>query len=207
MKQLNQSWSTRAISFRRLCCAAIVFGYLFSCPSTSLVISQKLSTDKPWQEVVSVEGRFRVLLPDIPDERFVPATVQSVDTEMHAYFVRTPVASYAVIYADFPNMGEDLLSTAFDNGRERALSSKTVRLLSEKDITTANIPGRELVFDDSANVVTDRMYFVNGRLYQVMFMRPDLSGMPNEMVKFYDGLSAKFFSSFKPNNASRNGKK
>ncbi|MFN2577583.1 MAG: hypothetical protein ABR607_07830 [Pyrinomonadaceae bacterium] len=204
MKRLNHR-SNNATAFGRLCCAAIVLCYLLSFSTGSPVIAQKSGDDKPWQELVSVEGRFRVLLPETPDERFVPVTGQMVDTEMHAYFVRTSVASYVVIYADFPNLSTDpdMLKQAFDSGRERALSGGAVRLSSDKDISAANMPGRELVFDDSANVVTDRMYFVDGRLYQVMFLRPDLRGMPDGMVKFYEGLSTKFFSSFKTETASR----
>lgn len=187
-------WSTRASRLRKLGCAAIVFCCLLN---TSLLVAQKVGRDKAWQELVSTEGRFRVLLPDTPEDRFVPVPGQIVNSEMHAYFVRSAVASYVLAYADFPKKDPRLLKQAFDNARARALADGRVRLISEKDLTTVNIPGREFVIDDGVNVIKDRLYYSNGRLYQVMFIAPEPNGMSDEFVKFYDGLASKFFDSFK----------
>lgn len=192
--------STGASRFRKLRCAAIVF---FCLLNTSLAVAQKVSRDKAWQELVSTEGRFRVLMPDTPEDRFVPVIGQIVNTEMHAYFVRTAVASYIVAYADFPNVKDPrLLKKGFDDVRDGLLANGKLRLLSEKNITVGDFPGRELVVDDGANLGMDRIYFVNGRVYQLLFLRPQLAGMPEDMVKFYDGLSSKFFDSFKTDDAS-----
>ena len=138
-------------------------------------------------------------MPDIPEDRFVPVPGQIVNTEMHAYFVKSAVASYVVAYADFPNASKDphVLKKAIDNGRARVLAEGKVRLISEKDITTAMISGREFMIDDGVNVIKDRLYYRDGRLYQVMFIAPQLNGMSDEFVKFYDGLASKFFGSFK----------
>jgi hypothetical protein len=199
MKQPSQ-WSTGASRLRKLGRAAIVFCCLLN---TSFVVAQKAGKDKAWQELVSTEGRFRVLLPDTPEDRFVPVIGQIVNTEMRAYFVRTAVANYVVAYADFPSVKDPrLLKKAFDNGRDRLLATGKFQLVSERDVAVGNIPGREIVYTDGANVGTDRIYFVNGRAYQVIFLRPQLGGMPDEMRKFYDGLSSKFFDSFKTEDAS-----
>jgi len=199
MKQPGRS-STGAALFRKLGCAAIVFCCLLN---TSLLVAQKVSREKAWEELISTEGRFRVLVPDTPEDRFVPVIGQIVNTEMHAYFVRTAVASYVVAYADFPVVKDPrLLKKAYDNGRDRLLASGKFRLLNERDVLAGSIPGREIVYSDGANVGIDRIYFVNGRAYQVIFIRPQLGGMPDEMTKFYDGLSSKFFNSFKTDEAS-----
>jgi len=155
--------------------------------------------DKPWQEFVSSEGHFTVLMPEVPNEQFVPVQGQFVNTEAHVYFVRTNVASYAVGYADFPDAWKDpdLVRTAFDSGRDRLLAAGMLHLVSEKDISTASLPGREWVIDDGAQVMKDRAYYRNGRLYQAIFVSPQVDGMSPELVKFYDGLSSKFFGSFK----------
>ncbi|HEY0348803.1 MAG TPA: hypothetical protein VGC60_11690 [Pyrinomonadaceae bacterium] len=199
MKQPSQG-STSATRLRTLKCAAIVFCCLLN---TSLSSAQKSRQDKAWQKLVSTEGRFQVLMPDTPEDRFVPVIGQIVNREMHAYFVRTPVASYVVAYADLPNVKDPrLLKKGFDDVRDGLLSNGKLRLLSEKNITLGVFPGRELVVDDGANVGTDRIYFVNGRLFQLLFLHPQLGGMPDEMMKFYDGLSSKFFDSFKTDDTS-----
>lgn len=193
MKQPSPSNS--ASRLRKLSCAAIVF----CCLNTSFLIAQKVTRDKAWQELVSTEGRFRVLMPDIPEDRFVPVIGQIVNTEMHAYFARNAAAGCVVAYVDFPQASKDprVLQKAFDNGRAAALEGGKVRLISEKDISTAALPGREFVIDDGVNVTRDRLYYSNGRLYQVIFIAPQLTGMSDELVSFYDGLASKFFGSFK----------
>lgn len=196
----SSSWSTSASRLRKLGGAAI---FLCSLLNTSLVGAQKVAREKAWQELVSTEGRFRVLMPDTPEDRFVPVIGQIVNTEMHAYFVRTAVANYVVAYADFPSVKDpSLLKKAFDNGRDRLLATGKFQLVSERNVAAGNISGREIVYTDGANVGTDRIYFVNGRAYQVIFLRPQLGGMPDEMRKFYDGLSSKFFDSFRTEDAS-----
>src|SRR5260221_2886627 len=155
MKQPSK-WSVSATRLRTLKCAAIVLCYLLS---TSLVVDQKVGRDNAWQELVSTEGRFRVLFHDTPEDRFVPVPGQIVNTEMHTYFVSSAVASYVVAYADFPKKDPRLLKQAFDNGRARALADGRVRIISERDLTTVNIPGREFVIDDGVNVIKDRLYY------------------------------------------------
>jgi hypothetical protein len=199
IKQMSSSL-IKSARVKQLLVFALLFGCILRSESNAQSISQKQQpSDKPWQELVSTEGRFSVLMPDTPEEQFVPVPGQIVSTEMHAYLLRSDVATYAVLYTDYPDASKDpdLLKTAFDSGRDRALASGAVRLVSEKDISTANIPGRELVVADGANVMKNRVFFRNGRLYEVIFVAPQVNGMSAELVKFYDGLASKFFGSFK----------
>jgi hypothetical protein len=156
--------------------------------------------DKPWQELVSTEGRFSVLMPETPQEQFVPVPGQIVSTEVHVYLVTTNVATYAVIYSDLPDAAKDpeLLNTLFDGGRDRLVGNGLFRMISEKDISTGKTLGREWVTEyGRAQVIKSRIFYRNERLYQIIFAGPQVDGMSAELVKFYDGLSAKFFSSFK----------
>jgi hypothetical protein len=165
--------------------------------STRLVAQRQAPKDKPWREVVSTEGRFRVLLPDTPSELFVPIPGQIVNTEVRVFAVKSAVASYAVVVGDFPGADAEELKLAFDNGRDRALSDGKLRLISEKDISAPGIMGREYVMDDGAFVIRNRVYYNKGRLYETIFAGPGLNGMPTGLAKYYDGLASKFFNSFK----------
>ncbi|HYW70179.1 MAG TPA: hypothetical protein VE961_04050 [Pyrinomonadaceae bacterium] len=179
-----------------LLCALI----LVPCLSTQRVAAQKqTASDKPWHEVLSTEGRFRVLMPDTPNEVYVPINGQIVHSEFRAFVVKSPVAIYAVLVGDFPGASSDMetIRTAFDNGRDRAMSEGKLILVSEKDMSTANGPSREYVFDDGAFVIKTRVYYTKGRLYQTIFGAPDLNGMPTGMAQYYDGLATKFLNSFK----------
>jgi hypothetical protein len=184
------------LRFGALCLLACV---LFTTINNPVVGQKQTATDKAWPEVVSSEGRFRVLMPDTPNELSVPINGQIVHTEGHAFIVRTPVAVYAVLFADFPGASTEpeMIRAAFDNGRDRALSEGKLILISEKSLSNSNMPAREYVFDDGAFIIKTRVYYVKGRLYQAIFGAPGVNGMPAAMGQYYDGLAAKFFNSFK----------
>jgi hypothetical protein len=171
---------------------------LYSGSSTRLAAQKQSPNDKPWHELVSSEGRFRVLLPDTPSELFVPVPGQIVTTEVRVFVVKNAVANYAVLFGDLPSGTEpEELKNAFDNGRDRALTQGNLRLISEKDISKPGMIGREYVMDDGAFVIRNRVYYIKGRLYETIFAGPGLNGMPAGLVQYYDGLAAKFFNSFK----------
>jgi hypothetical protein len=185
----------------KLAYCAFAFLLCVSCSDlNSPVMAQKqAASDKPWRELVSSEGRFRVLLPDTPNEMFVPINGQFIQVEARVFAVKSPEAFYAVLFGDLGKETPDAetIRAAFDNGRDRAINEGKLILISEKDIGTAKIPAREYVLDDGAFVFRTRVYFVNGRIYQTIFGGPGLNGMPAAMTKYYDGLAAKFLNSFK----------
>lgn len=164
-----------------------------------LMAQKQAPKDKPWQEVVSNEGHFRVLLPDTPDETFVPFSAQIIHTEVRMFSVRRPEAFFAVLFGNYPNEERDPESIRqhFDNSRDRALTEGKLVLLKEKEIGTANAPAREYVLDDGAFVYRVRLYYSKGVLYETLFGAPRLNQVSTGLVQYYDGLAAKFLNSFK----------
>jgi hypothetical protein len=185
------------ISKRVGCALAILLCVAYS--HSNALMAQKAAADKPWQELVSSEGHFRVLLPDTPNEMFMPVNAQFVHTEARVFAVNSSVAVYIVLFGDFPTESADAetIRAAFDNGRDRAVNDGKLILISEKDISTGNTPAREYLLDDGAFVFRTRVYYTKGRLYQTIFGGPRLHGMPAGLTQFYDGLAAKFLNSFK----------
>lgn len=179
----------------------LLFGCGLTIESNAQSVAQKQQpNNKPWQELVSTEGRFSVLMPETPQEQFVPVPGQIVSTEVHVYVVTTEVATYAVLYSDLPDAAKDPdpLKTLFDSGLDRLSGTGLFRMISDKDISTGKTLGREWVTEyGRAQVIKSRVFYHNERLYQIIFAGPQVDGMSAELVKFYDGLSAKFFSSFK----------
>ena len=197
---MNPSSITSARVKQVLVLVALLFACVLPIGSSAQSISQQLQpNNKPWEELVSPEGRFTVLMPGTPEEHFLPVPGQVVSTEVHAFLVKSEVATYAVLYGDLTDEAKDpdLLKTLFDSGRDRILATGRVRLVSEKDISSGNTMGREWVIDDGAQVIKSRVFCRGGRLYQMIFVGPEVSGMSTELVKFYDGLTSKFFGSFK----------
>ena len=190
----------RTIGRLAYCTLAFLLCVAFGELDAPLMAQKQPASDKPWQELVSSEGRFRVLLPDTPNEMFVPINGQFINVEARVFAVKSPEAFYAVLFGDFGGETPDAetIRTAFDNGRDKAINEGRFILISEKDIGTAKTPAREYVMDDGAFVFRTRVYFVKGRIYQTIFGGPGLkNGMPAGLAKYYDGLAAKFLNSFK----------
>src|SRR5437868_2174617 len=82
------------------------------------VMAQQAGSDKPWRELVSSEGHFRVLLPDTPNEMFMPINGQFIHADARVFAVKSAVAFYAVVFGDFTTETPDAetLRAAFDNG-------------------------------------------------------------------------------------------
>lgn len=185
---------------RLLCCALALFVCVAHGEANARLMAQKrAAADKPWQELASNDGHFRILLPDTPNEMFIPVNGQFVHTEARIFAVKSPTAVYIVLFGDFPTESADAESirAAFDNGRDRAINEGKLILISEKDISTGITPAREYVLDDGAFVFRTRVYYTKGRLYQTIFGGPGLNGMPAGLTQYYDGLAAKFLNSFK----------
>jgi hypothetical protein len=191
---MNPKQITKLLSGALLIFASV----LYSESTTRLVAQKQAPSEKPWNELVSSEGRFRVLMPDTASELFLPIRGQIVNTEVRVFVVRDSVATYAVLFGDFPSgAAPEELKTAFDNGRDRALTEGKLELISEKDISSPGMMAREYVMNDGAFVIRNRVYYNQGRLYETIFAGPALNAMPAGLVKYYDGLAARFFNSFK----------
>jgi hypothetical protein len=177
-----------------------LFSWLLFAHSNPQVLAQtRAVTDKPWQELVSSEGKFRVLLPDAASEMSVPSVVRG-DSGGRLYFVKSSVAVYAIITSELPQTSEDpdLVKAALESTSDFLVASGKLRVIGEKNISSPGIQARQFTLDDGAFITTARVYFTKGRLYELIFSRPGLGeASPHALAQFYDGLAVKFFNSFK----------
>jgi hypothetical protein len=179
------------------CALCLLVCLLWSQSDTRVMAQRRPVSDQPWQEIVSTEGKFRVLVPDAPSEMSMPG---SAGAGAQLYFVKSTVAIYAVMFGDLSNTQDDpdLMKAVLENASAFLQASGKLRVLGEKNISSAGIQARQFILDDGAFVTTARVYYTKGRIYQVLFSRPGLSGTSaGPMLQFYDGLSGKFFNSFK----------
>ena len=177
----------------------IACALFFQTPGHVMAQRQTVSSDKPWQELVSSEGKFRVLVPEAPSEMSLPSTTQGVGAAQ-LYFVKSNVAVYAVICGDISKTVDDpdLMKTALESASAFLQASGKLRVVGEKNISSPGIQARQFIVDDGAFITTARVYYTKGRLYEIFFSRPGVSGTSAQaLLQFYDELSGKFFNSFK----------
>jgi hypothetical protein len=121
-------------------------------------------------EYTSAEGRFQVRVPGAPR---VSKQETSGGGTMFLATVEQPNGRYVVAWLDLtkPDEGPPSVWDSLGNARDRAVRSVGGALLSDNKITlggkkypgldvTIELPGKE-------DLARDRMYLVNGRLYQV----------------------------------------
>lgn len=154
---------------------------------------------KAWQEFVSQNGRFAILMPGKPTE-----TIKTFNTEVgtikkSTYALQTGVAIYIVAYGDSVQALTDpkINKESFDSGRDEVLKLFNGRLLREKDIALSKYTGREYEIETPEVVCRIRAYAVGNRMYQLLIATQRYEHAPKEISDFHESVITKFLDSFK----------
>ncbi|MFH7030913.1 MAG: hypothetical protein ACHBN1_37605 [Heteroscytonema crispum UTEX LB 1556] len=127
-----------------------------------------------WKLFTAPDGRFTVLMPGTPTT--VNQTQKTFMGEINLQLVigqppKQEVA-YVVAYNDFPDSYGQMADPqeVLSNAQAMALKTTQSNLLTQRDIRSSNgHPGKEIEYLNPGGKVTrNRMYFAEGRLYQVM---------------------------------------
>jgi predicted RNase H-like HicB family nuclease len=127
-----------------------------------------------WKLFNPPDGRFSILMPGKPK-----VTAQTQKTFMGEINLQVFVAqppkqdvAYVVAFNDFPDSYGQMANPeeVLKNAQDTALKTTQSSLLNHKSIRSSNgHPGREIEYINSGGKITkNRMYFAEGRLYQVM---------------------------------------
>ena len=148
-----------------------------------------------WGVFTSKTGRFSVLMPSTPKYLRQTQKTQIGPIELQSFVAAIPQqdVAYRVAYSDFPySYGrKDNAQQIFDGIRENTLKVTRSNLRSERNISLNGSPGREIQFGSGVQTTTDRMYLVDGRLYQVIVQTTTVK------EKYIPGSIAGFLNSFR----------
>jgi hypothetical protein len=131
-----------------------------------------------WQEFVSEDGGFAVLMPSEPVQD--TQAVATDDSGPHHLFMARlgETAAFAVAYTDLPedvaSVEPQAIQDILDLGRDGALANMGGTLLAEQSISLKDFPGRHIEFalpedrfpGGGSGVL--RVYLVGSRAYQVL---------------------------------------
>ncbi|MDZ7957130.1 MAG: hypothetical protein RMY34_04350 [Aulosira sp. DedQUE10] len=127
-----------------------------------------------WKVFTGPDGRFSVLMPGIPKRDTQSQKTYMGEINLELFVVQPPKQEvvYVVAYNDFPYSYGQMANpqTVLNNARDIALKTTKSNLISQRDIRSTNGHlGKEIEYVNSGGKVTKtRMYFAQGRLYQVM---------------------------------------
>ena len=123
-----------------------------------------------WSEYRSEEGNLRIEAPGIPKLNTAAIPIGNNETApMIEAVVATRQAAYQISYISYPRrIGQSAAADVLlDNFRNKMAAGSTYR--SEKPLTLGRFPGREfVVVEANGRNTAVRLYWVRGRLYQIM---------------------------------------
>jgi len=127
-----------------------------------------------WKLFTGPDGRFSVLMPGIPKRHTQSQKTYMGKINLELFVAQPPKqdVAYVVAYNDFPYSYGQMVNpqAVLNNARDMALKTTKSNLISQRDIRSTNGHlGKEIEYVNSGGKVTKtRMYFAQGRLYQVM---------------------------------------
>jgi TonB family protein len=151
-----------------------------------------------WETFGYAEGRFSIQFPKTPEVHTAPLD-SSGQVVSHKYSVTTR-AEYAVMYADYAVKidGSAAANRVLDEWAKYAIAVGKSELLSMKEISLADSPGREVKGRQTDGAMTwMKMFVVGQRLYQIAVVLPRLKNAAPEEVTLYEQAASKFLNSFK----------
>ncbi|BAY07821.1 hypothetical protein [Calothrix sp. NIES-2098] len=127
-----------------------------------------------WKLFTGPDGRFSVLMPGMPKRDSQAQKTYMGEINLELFIAQPPKqeVAYVVAYNDFPYSYGKMANpqTVLNNARDIALKTTKSNLIRQRDIRSTNgHPGKEIEYVNAGGKFTkSRMYFAQGRLYQVM---------------------------------------
>ena len=143
-----------------------------------------------WGEFQIPAGQFRVLMPAAPktSKRTIRTDIGAVASTRYTATDAANV-TYDVLLNDYPKAGVSKANPQklLDSARDGLMYQTKGRMMSDKRITLANFPGRDLeIMGSEGTHYRARLIWVENRLYQVMAVTPG-KPLPDANV-FFDSF-------------------
>jgi hypothetical protein len=144
-----------------------------------------------WQEFISAEGRFRVLMPGTPklEDSVVHTRLGSLPVK--AYDCNSGDHEFAVFFGDLDSGNLENISPEewIDAVRDIYIVRSKANLLAEKKLSGRGLLGKETRYELSVGwVVVRRMYAANRRIYTVNFSRKQRDIPEDILAHFFDSF-------------------
>jgi hypothetical protein len=138
------------------------------------IIALRPVEERDWKEIISVEGKFKILFPKEPEKKIIE-NQNTVGKILVEYQIKTSFVKYSFGYADFTwsLTNNEELQKFYDNFMERLVKSgPSAVVVSKNDFYINNILGREAIIKNDDYVYMNRYILVGNRLFQLLTTTP-----------------------------------
>jgi hypothetical protein len=144
--------------------------------------------EDPWKEFISQEGRFSINMPGEPTYSKQAAPIGDRTMDIHMFLISHGVMAYGVMHNDVPAEIVNVQEYLDTRGAAAVKTSGGSQVVTKK-ISIDSYPGLEIKFLTSdKKQYTGRLFFVNGRLYQVIATAPAGVNADAAVAKFMDSF-------------------
>ena len=142
-----------------------------------------------WAQFISDDGRFSVLMPEIPQEKTETTQSAHGPYTTHLFIVKDPTSVYLIGWVDYdPSFNFDR-KAELDANRDNFVKGINAKLLSSRTTVIDGYSGLEFTAETADRIFKSRVFLVGRRPYQIVIGSPK---------GFDDSVSAnRFFNSFK----------
>ena len=142
-----------------------------------------------WANFTSEEGRFSVLMPEIPTDKAETTESQHGPYTTHLFVVRDTTSVYLIGYVDYDPSFNFNRQAELEANRDNFVKGINARLLTTRPTIIDGYSAIEFTAETDDRVFKSRVYMVGRRPYQIVI------GSPKDLD---DSVNVKrFFNSFK----------
>lgn len=150
-----------------------------------------VAKNNDWIKYSTKEGKFTIEFPQNPKLSNSSFQAATGVRETYWFTVNQPGKQFAISYTDYqnlPKMDEEKLNNNYDNLRNGITKQFNAEITSDKQIWLGTHLGRELEITIKNEIVINRMFLINQRLYQTIITIPKLNNDMGEVKKFLNSF-------------------
>ena len=159
-----------------------------STPSNTPAINKNTDTGG-WAQFSSPNGRFSVLMPEIPEEKTETTDSANGPYTTHLFVVRDTTSVYLIGWVDYDPSFNFNRQAELEANRDNFVKGIKAALLSSKATTIDGYNAVEFTAETTDRIFKSRVFLVGRRPYQIVIGSP--KGMDDT------ALVERFFNSFK----------
>ena len=160
-----------------------------STPSTTPAPAPSNTDDSGWVKFTSPNGRFSVLMPEIPPEKTETTDSANGPYTTHLFVVRDSTSVYLIGWVDYDPSFNFNRQAELEANRDNFVKGIKATLLSSKATTFDGYNAIEFTAEAGDRIFKSRVFLVGRRPYQLVIGSP--KGMDDT------ALVERFFNSFK----------